>query len=1167
MGIPSFTHTRIHRQLLLVVLLCTWMLPASARSPMVFEHLGLDDGLSQNTVMDTFQDSRGFMWIATEAGLNRFDGNELVVYSREPGNADAIASDYVWAIDEDADGNLWLATDGGGVAVWEREKDRFVAVRYEPGNPASLSSDKVRNLLVAADGRVWVATRGAGINRIEPTTRSVQRFELPGGAGKELFALLEDRAGDLWIGTTGGVIRVDGESDRPRLIALPKVSATSNVLALAEDSNGSIWIGTFGGGLVRLDPASGEMATFRHAQDDARSLSSDDVRAIFEDDAGRLWVGTADGLNLLDRRSNSFSRYFADRSSRYGLSDDFVMSLGQDASGLLWVGTRGGGVSRWNPRSWSLGHQMPAWLDGAHVTAFADDANGQLWVAAIGAGLNRVSVSGEREPLAALLQGDATLDDERVMSLLNDSADNLWIGTMAGGLARLSPKGELTTYRHDATEPDSLSADGVMSLYEDRYQRIWAGTFGGGVSRFDPADGSFRRYPEAGDSSSPLAGARATAIAEDRHGRIWIGTDGAGLVLLDPVSGKTTGFRHDPRTSTSLSADTVYSLYVDERNTVWAGLAGGGLSQVSGDAGEPDGISFRHFGREVGVNDVVYGIRADGTGGLWLSTNRGLSRLDPQTRSVRNFFRSHGAQDDEFHFGAHHRMRDGRLVFGGSRGFNAFRPHEVLGEESAVEVRLTQLEVLNAALHSPGIVPEVDAVELAYDDDVLTFGFSAVDFIDPARVQYAYRLQGFDPQFVVAKSRRVTYTNLAAGDYVFQVRAASASGVWSDISLEVPVTVRSAPWLSGWAYAAYVLLTSLALAGLLRHKNNRIRRESETARALAAEVEARTSELRERNVELREASEAKSNFLARMSHEIRTPMNGVIGMTELLRATDLTERQREFTQTISHSAEALLQIINDILDLSKIESGQFALDECDFDLERLIERTSGVVGPIAARKGIELLAFVEPGTTRRLTGDENRLRQVLTNLTANAVKFTEAGEVTLSVREIRRNEARSLLRFEVTDTGIGIPDDKIEHIFDAFTQVDESTTQRFGGTGLGLSICRHLVHMMGGEIGVFSTENIGSTFWVEIPLRAEASAGAEPPLDLSGRRLLIATPIRSAANALARFAEHCGAHVRSVGSTTELGSLLDAGNLDADTVIVDADALDPARLLPIVKVL
>ena len=294
----------------------------------------------------------------------------------------------------------------------------------------------------------------------------------------------------------------------------------------------------------------------------------------------------------------------------------------------------------------------------------------------------------------------------------------------------------------------------------------------------------------------------------------------------------------------------------------------------------------------------------------------------------------------------------------------------------------------------------------------------------------------------------------------------------------------------------------------MRHNLRKTQSEvQQHQRNLEHKVEERTSELRNARDVAEAANRAKTQFLATMSHEIRTPINGVLGMTELLQNTALDQKQSRFAETIYRSGETLLSVINDILDFSKIEAGKLQLDDAPFDLRQLVEDLGEMFADRAHKKGVELICALPADMFTVFRGDSSRLRQVLTNLIGNAIKFTEQGEVIVRVVcNIKEAENMSLTRFEVRDTGIGVAPQVQAHIFDAFAQADGSTTRKFGGTGLGLSICKQLVKLMGGEIGIESAPGQGSTFWFTVCLGVEsADALTVPELydGLSGIRVLI----------------------------------------------------------------
>ncbi|MGD8976267.1 MAG: two-component regulator propeller domain-containing protein [Gammaproteobacteria bacterium] len=1134
-----------------------------ATSPLVLEHVTLEDGLTQSTVMDILQDSQGFIWFATESGLNRYDGYAIQSYHRDRQDPAALRSDYIWKILEDADSNLWLATEGGGVARWNRRADTFTNFVHDPADPGTLSSDDVRALAAAPDGRIWVGTRDGGLNLLDPATGSVQRFRHDPGdpsslAGDSIFALHPGHAGQLWIGTDNGLSRLDlasGEFTHYRHDPGDPHSLSDNhIISVYEDSVGSVWIGTFTGGLNRLDRKHNRFERFTHDAEDGRSLSHDYVRAIFEDDRGRLWIGTENGLNLMDRRSGDFTRYHRDRSDPQSLNDSYIMSIYQDQSGLLWFGTRFGGVSRWNPGSWAMGHYREDWIADAFVTSFADDSMGTAWIGTMGAGLSRLDLA-TRE--VSPFPGSANLADQRVMALLRDQNGDLWIGTMTGGLSVYSAEtGSMVTFRAGDVEETSLGADGIMALFEDRGGNIWIGTFGGGVSMYDRLSGTFEHYRHDPDDPGTLSGRRATDIVEDLNGMIWVATDSGGINMIDRASGTVRAFRHDPDDPGSLSSDSVYALHVDTDGTLWVGTAGSGLDRLVGSSREPDTIRFQNRSRHDGLSsDVIYGIVSDAHGTLWLSSNYGLMRMDRASGEVKELHRSHGLQGEEFTFGAHHRGMDGRLYFGGPDGINVFFPPAALSSRPPPPIVLTSIETMNRPADTGAPYPVVDRLDLDHRDDVLSFEFAALDFAAPAENTYAYRLDGFDQDWIYAgDTRRATYTNLDAGDYVFRVKAANSDGRWNDLGLSIPVSVAPAPWETIWARGLYGVLAVLLLLGAFGWHRRRLALKNEYAARLEEEVSLRTTQLEERNQELREVSRAKSDFLARMSHEIRTPMNGVLGMTELLQCTTLNPRQHRFASTIQQSARSLLQIINDILDFSKIEAGKLNLEAIEFDFNEMVEDTVDLLATQAHNKGVALVGSTPPELEGRVVGDPLRLRQVLTNLVGNAVKFTDRGEVLVNVSLAEADEEQVSIQVEVTDTGPGIREEVLNNIFDAFSQADETMTRRSDGTGLGLSICKQLLELMDGEIGVESEPGVGSRFWFRIPLQRAALPGgtAAKPQPLEGRKVLALVEPGSIRDALQRMFTAWKLEPTFVDDVEGLLERLRGGVTDWDTVLLDA---------------
>ncbi len=873
---PRVTESRLTRSrsffAVLTVFAVTLSGPVAASSdaypPMRFDHVSLDQGLSQSNVFTILQDSKGLMWFGTENGLNSYNGYDFKHYRQERGNPAALGSDFIYELAEDAKGNLWVATNGGGLAKMAAGDRSITSYRHDPENSNSISNDVVRALLLNADGSMWLGTRGGGLDLFDPasgtfTHHSFADSAADSGSPNEIFELYADVEGSLWIGSNRGLARLDAKSgDVVTYRHDPENSASlsdDRVRAIFEDSAGRMWIGTYGGGLNRFDAANDGFVRHQHEEANTRSIASNRVTSIFEDASKRLWVGTSGGLNIVDHKTESFIHYAHDNTDGSSLSDDDITALYQDRGGMLWVGTRYRGLSKWNPDTWAYGLDTAKEIAAGterqpNVTAFVTDERGMLWVGTFGDGLN-VMRGADGEITRYRHDPDAAngLSDNRVMSLLRDSYGDIWVGTMTGGVNRLHPAtGEVDVYRFDAEDPTSLSADGVMALFEDSLGNIWVGTFGGGISLFDRRSGTFQRFQADTAVEGSLSSNRVTSFAEDASGRIWVGTDAGGLNLYDPKSNRFHSFRHDPRDPQSLAADTVYAINIDKTGGVWVGTRGGGLDRVHGDTSAPSKILFENFSQSDGIaNDVIYGIEFDKAGQLWLSTNYGISRLNPETREVRNLHRKDGLQSEEFNFGAHYRSANGELFFGGHNGFNSFQPDALPIKSQAPPLMLTGVFNGNDPLRAEPPTDAEDGIDIGHNEDSISFEFAALDYASPEHNSYRYKLEGFDREWIdLGNRRRVTYTDLNDGQYVLRVQAANSAGVWNEAGLALPVRVQAAPWDTWWAYLGYTAIAlQIGLALWLGHRR-RIRREEEYSQQLEFEVRHRTQSLLDRNKQL-----------------------------------------------------------------------------------------------------------------------------------------------------------------------------------------------------------------------------------------------------------------------------------------------------------------------------
>ncbi len=1152
---------------ILWILLACWTpvaLGSPEKQPLILENLSTRDGLPQGDVMATLQDSQGFVWIGTEDGLVRFDGHEIRRYAYSPTGRGGLPGNFISSIAEDKNGDLWIGVKGGGLACWHRATDTFTVYRHDPTDPNSISSDAVRTVMVDNKGLIWIGSLDAGIDVLEPAGQQIRHSRHNSNRADSLgndqvHALLQDRTGSIWIGTHTGLDRADTDSNtfiHYRLQSHPNGSGAEEISQIIEDPGGSLWVGTFDMGLFHIDHGGNVISHFRHDSGQETSLGNNDVRAILDDHAGHLWVGTPEGLDLLNREVGQFTHYGHDKADPDSLSDSYIMSLYRDAAGLVWIGTRAGGVSRWNPHSWELGGSRPDWLDSKLVTAFADGPDNHLWISSVGGGLVQLDVAtGASRDLDSLLQQRNALGDRRVMSLHEDRRGVLWIGTMTNGLKKLAD-GKITSIPVAPGDTHGLSAAGIMSIYEARNGLLWIGTHGGGANILDPANGIVRQLPFSSEVPGSLSAEDVTSFVEDQQGNFWIGTDSGGLNLARSDGSVIKLFKHDPKDPLSLSANTIYALSMDSRGKIWIATDGGGLELVNGSSENPEDIQFHHVSHAEGLSsDTIYSVLPDSTGRLWLSGNAGLMRYDPESHAVKTYHREQGLQGEEFDSGAYYRTRDGRLCFGGPGGFNIFDPSQLTENNAAPRVALTHLDVLGAPVQSPIPYWLMHRIELNHRANIVSLDFAVLDFASPNRNQVAYRMAGLTDDWInLGALRRVTLTNLEAGDHVLEVRVMNADSVWSTTPLRLTIHKEAAPWRSASAYTMYAtLLLGMIVLGL-RAQRRKLRNALRAQQRLEAEVTLRTHELRETNHQLVVANQTKSNFLARMGHELRTPMNGVVGMTELLARSGLTPIQARQTQTIRSSAQALLQILNDLLDLSKAQAGKIELEFLPIDLVQIIEECASLFSVAAEAKGLELIVCPPPGVHWSLLGDALRVRQILMNLIGNALKFTEHGEIVVMCDISATDEGDASVTITVADTGIGMSDSAANKIFEPFTQADETTTRRFGGTGLGLSICREFAELMGGSIQVKSVPQVGSTFRVSLRLKTSGPRQQHGAPILAGRAVKVLTRRHAMGESLQRY-------------LSELTSALEnKGAIDAEVapeeapeiLIVDADSCPDA---------
>ncbi len=1071
----------------------------------VFKHDPMDPGsISGNIISGLWEDRSGQLWVATQQrGFNRFDPRieRFHRYVNHPDDPNSLGPGQLnpAAFYEDRDGRICIGSLGSGINRIDPDTKTVVRVINDPDDPHSLSDDRVSFIHEDHNGTVWVGTFGGGLEQL-----------LAGGEGDRFVHHRHD-------------------PQDPTSISSDVVSA------IFEDGDGYLWIGTLGGGLNRFDPASKTCQRFRHDPQDDNSLASDITSplptAIVPDQQGNLWIITNLGLSRYDPKAGRFTNYLGDPEATNGLSNPTISWVHCDRTGTIWVGTQGGGLNRHDRKSDSFevyGNDPadPGCLGSEFVITIHESRSGIVW---LGTNTNGVSFFSPQKHKFLHFAGSSpsnSLGDSMIFALLEDRAQTLWVGTMANGLHRLDSSREqvLSSYTVRSAPPRNLANNTVRAICEDSEGKIWAGTQGAGLVVIDPdQERIIRRYfPDRNDPGS-LSNNFVNSIYEDSRGDIWVATnfgwnhfnretesfhayfnqsgdptslvssfvrftyeDSSGSLWLGTAGGLSHfnresltfgNYAHDISGPESLSHNNVMDLLEGSDGGMWVATYGGGLDRLDPTTGQ-----FEHFTiRDCLPSDSLYSVLADQRGFYWVSSNNGMTRFDPRTRACVNFDVSDGLQSNEFNGRSFTKTASGEMLFGGVNGFNSFHPDKIEPSPYVPPVFITAFRIFDQ-LQQPGLAcHELERVVLSYRDS-FSFEFSALDFAQPDRTQYAYMMEGLDEDWIASGNRRfASYNRLPGGRYSFRVKGSNGDGVFNEDAATIAVVIVPPLYKTWWAYTLYLLAAGAGIFAYVRFKNQVHARELARHR----EDAERQRTLAER---LQQVDRMKDEFLANTSHELRTPLNGIIGIAESL-IDGATGRLSEPTATnlfmIAASGRRLSHLVDDILDFSKLKNRQIELNRRAVGMREIVDVVLTLSQPLVSDRDLELKNQVAADLAR-VDGDENRLQQIMHNLVGNAIKFTTSGTITVSARQ---QDQRIVVG--VADTGIGIPAEQLGKIFDSFEQVDGSSARQFAGTGLGLTITRQLVELHGGEISVESKPGEGSTFSFSLPVFTGAATGEE----------------------------------------------------------------------------
>ncbi len=1065
-------------KILLFFLISLPWLAQAQKSDWNFINFSSKDGVSSNTINAIIKDRLGYMWYATEDGLNRFDGISFSVYRHNAADTSSIKANQILALYEDPSGNLWIGSNRG-LSLYDRKQDAFHNYEVTKGSAA-------RSICSDGAGGLWIGSY-SGLFEFNPSTGISKCYTSKNGTNGHLISntitcVFQDSRHRKWAGTDLGLQLYQPATDNFRLFAKTNSDSSisdNSIKSIAEDKQGNLLVGTSDGGLNILLPDGNSFKSFKSIDNQPNTLSSNRIYSIAQESNGKIWLGTENGLNIFDPKTASVQRVNEDVRYRYGLKGKSVRCIYIDKNGIYWIGTYQSGINKYdrNLTFFNLiqSSQLdPMGLSAPKVTSFAEAESGNLYIGTDGGGLNLYN------PNSGLFQHisiDASSSKPLSVMALEPVGNELWIGTYMRGIYVLNTKSGAIKHYTKEDGNSGLSSDDIFCIKKDKTGNIWIGTNGKGVDLYSANTGKFQPFISYLPESKPLISSYIRSIETDSLGNVWIGTLGNGLAVFNQAS---KYFKIYTPINTGLPLDDAQTLLPLNNGIVWVGTRGNGLCRI-----DYKNNNFTNLAETQGLaNTMIYRILEDNGGKIWISTNKGISFYDPTKKAFKNFTTNNGLQGNSFNLGSGLKTTNGKLYFGGLEGFNYFMPSALNYDKNVPTVVFTDLKVdyqrvqpgQNAAIQED--ISVAKEIHLNYKQS-FSIEFAALDYTISNECQYQYKLEGFDKSWnIIGDARSAVFTNLDPGKYTLKVKAFNPNSSWTTEAAIITIYIKPPFWLTPFAYFLYfafiggVLWAARSRAIKKLHKKFADEQERQKVKQLL-EDERREAERQ------RAFDQVKIKFLTNLSHEFRTPISLIVGPVETLLNQEKNQEKIDQLSMVKRNARRLLNLVNQLLDFRKLEEKEVILNTTEDDFIAFVKEVAESFRDFADRRHIKFI-FLSHIDSYYTAFDKDKIERILFNLLSNAFKFTgQDGQITLEVHKVvSKNE----IVLSVADTGIGMTQEEQDKIFDQFFQAKSHASIMNQGTGIGLSITKEFVRLHEGLISVESTYGKGSIFNVSLPL-------------------------------------------------------------------------------------